>query len=244
MNPTITDIEDLIREAPGLDRVSFHERRLSELMQGGLSSTEIVALIDADSDLRNWMQQPLGAYGLEAGALWRHSLATAITVDLSSSFSRVPVLPSAFAAALLHDAGKLVLSSRLDDTDTTRLRRAKKNQRLSDDQAEMEILKLCHGDLGAHLAARWGLSEVAVQGIRHHHSPILAPTAEARRVAAQVALGDAVAQEVGAGCGSGARTKPFTAAIAGLLSISREGFRALCHEVEHHLDEGVETIAA
>ena len=244
MKPAHIDIEDLLQETPGLDRISFHGGRLSELMRGGLRPTEVVALLDTDSGLRRWMQEPLAAYGLEEGALWRHSLAAAIAVDLARSYSRVSIAPAAFAAALLHDVGKRVLSSHLEDQEGTFLRRLKKCKGMAVDRAEMEILRFGHGDLGAHLAQLWGLSPSTADGIRFHHAPILAPTPEARRVAAQVALGDAVAMAIGAGHGGVVPDKPFDAGIAGMLSISRDGFAALCSSVERQLDEGHEALAA
>jgi len=244
MRPANMDIEDLLRVTPGLERIAFRWNRISELMRGGLGSTEVVALLDTDSALRSWMQEPLPVYGLEPGALWRHSLTAAAAVDLARSHSRVPVPPSAFGAALLHDVGKRVLSSHLEDQEGALFSLFEGTRSMDVDRAEMELLRFGHADIGAHLARHWGLSEATVEGIRFHHAPILAPTAESRRVAAQVALGDAVAVRIGAGHGSVVPDSPFDASLAGILSISREGFEALCTAVERHFDEGLRTLAA
>jgi len=244
MRPANIDTENLLRVTPGLDRIAFRGDRLSELMRVGLGSNDVVALLDADSALRRWMQESLPVYGLEQGALWRHSLTAAVAVDLARSHSRIPVTPAAFGAALLHDVGKRVLSSHLEDQDGALFCLFQGSKSMDADRAEMELLRFGHGDIGAHLARRWRLSDATAEGIRFHHAPILAPTAEGKRIAAQVALGDAVAMRIGAGHGSVVPNNPFDASLAGILSISREGFEALCKAVERHFDEGREVLAA
>ena len=56
------------------------------------------------------MEQTVAGYELPKGALWRHSVATAVASEHLMRQPAAPVLEESFTAALLHDVGKLVIS--------------------------------------------------------------------------------------------------------------------------------------
>ena len=121
--------------------------------------------------VRQQLQQPLPEFGLAENVLWRHSVAAALAVESMGVFSKAPIPPESYAAALLHDIGKLVLARFLDPETLLYLRRAQEEGRCNPLQAEMEILEVNHAELGGMIARHWGLPNSLALGIQYHHSP-------------------------------------------------------------------------
>jgi len=136
-------------------------------------------------------------YGIAAGELWRHSATAAIGARcVARSLSLDENLT--FTAALLHDIGKLVLSSFLEGTYTTLMRETCQAGH-SFMEAEKAILGVEHAEVGGRVLARWNLPENLVRAVWHHHDPALAePHAQ---LAAAVYLGDMIAHVLGQGHG-------------------------------------------
>jgi HD-like signal output (HDOD) protein/CheY-like chemotaxis protein len=79
-----------------------------------------------------------------------------------------------FVAALLHDVGSLILASKMPAKffsagSIARQRGCKPFE------AEQELLGTSHAEIGAYLLGLWGLPELAVEAIAHHHQPIRIP---------------------------------------------------------------------
>ena len=123
------------------------------------------------SKMRQTLQSPLPEFGLAENMLWRHSVAAALVTESLSSVAKVDVPAESYAAALLHDVGKLVLARFLDPDLLEFLRRAQAEGRCNPLQAEMEILEVNHAELGALVARHWGLPEAIALGIQYHHAP-------------------------------------------------------------------------
>ena len=120
---------------------------------------------------RKHLQQPVPEYGLGENALWEHSVAAALVAETVEQICKVNIPPEAFAAALLHDIGKLVLGRFLDARTRELLNEAQENGRLNPLEAEREILKVNHAELGGLIAKKWGLPDSIVKGISFHHQP-------------------------------------------------------------------------
>ena len=73
-------------------------------------------------------------------------------------------------AALLHDVGSLVLGSALPDVFcNARTMAAERGCEVF--EAEEELLGTSHAEIGAYLLGLWGLPNIAVEAIVHHHRP-------------------------------------------------------------------------
>jgi putative nucleotidyltransferase with HDIG domain len=73
-------------------------------------------------------------------------------------------------AALLHDIGKLLLASSMPDQFRAVLARSSEREcRLF--EAEEELLGTSHAEIGAYLLGLWGISNLTVEAIAHHHHP-------------------------------------------------------------------------
>jgi putative nucleotidyltransferase with HDIG domain len=117
------------------------------------------------------LQTRVSAYGLDEGALWRHSVAAATAAETMQAFIGVAPPPETFTAALLHDVGKLVMGRFLSDEILGFIRRAQEVDHL--DRLDAESLLLCvnHAELGGLIAQHWKLPQRVVQGITYHHNP-------------------------------------------------------------------------
>ena len=196
-----------------------------------------VLSIAIGSSVRGQMQAALPEYGLAEGDLWRHSVGVALAVEHQRSYSKLKVAPHAFAAGLLHDIGKLVFARQLEPTVLTYIERACAEDGLSAEEAEQEVLRACHAELGALVISNWGLPECIATAVRFHHNPLHANDETSRRVCFQIALADAVASQIGVGCGDQLHTPDFTPAMAGRLGVTQDGFGALCADVEARLED-------
>jgi HD-like signal output (HDOD) protein len=107
----------------------------------------------------------------------------------------------AFAAALLHDIGLLVLACQEPEYLTDVLVRAQRENRLPV-EIEYERRGISHAEVGAHLLALWGLPHGVVEAVAFHHrplqlaDPVLDPSAA-------VHIADALVAELVSGEGSG-----------------------------------------
>ena len=164
-------------------------------------------------------ERTLGAaqrgYGIEQGELWKHSAVTAVVAqtivrELGGDESLV------FTAALLHDIGKLVLSSALEAAYAEVIAKTETGE-CSFLEAERAILGVDHAEIGGRLLSRWNFPEQIVRAVWHHHDPAQARPAE--QLAAYVHLGDLLAHLLGHGYGIQAyavRSRPEALAILGL----------------------------
>ena len=109
-------------------------------------------------------------YGLEPGALWHHSVATAIACDAMGEKLDLPNKDQLFTMGLLHDIGKVVLSEYVA-AEYAEIVRLVNEDHHAFDEAERMVLGYDHAETGMLLAERWQLPEEIVKGIRWHHAP-------------------------------------------------------------------------
>jgi len=80
----------------------------------------------------------------------------------------------AVVAALLHDIGSLFLASAMPDEFCAVLARAREVG-CKPFEAEQELLGTSHAEIGAYLLGLWGIPNLAVEAIAHHHHPTRIP---------------------------------------------------------------------
>jgi len=211
-------------------RIATIDQAVMRLGPGNVLSIALGAAVSQQ------MQRALPEFGLSEGELWRHSVAAALAIEHSRFHIKKEVQPEAFAAALLHDIGKLLLARYLTAETITLVQRACEEGGYTAEEAEREVLQVDHAELGGLIARKWKLPEPISLAIQYHHSPFSAPDEVNRTLGFQVALADAVANTLGIPRGN-SHHPGFTPALAGSLGITQEGFDALCVEVETRLDE-------
>jgi HD-like signal output (HDOD) protein len=108
----------------------------------------------------------------EISYLWKHSLAVASFAKhiAASENADRQVIDDCFTAGLLHDAGKLILASAMEDKYRHVLEAIRKDGKKLI-AAEMEILGCNHAEIAAYLLGLWGLAEAVIDGVAWHHAP-------------------------------------------------------------------------
>lgn len=159
-----------------------------------------------------------GAAAAPLDEYWRHSAAVASCArDIARTALPAASWGEAFTAGLLHDVGHLVLASVAPKALRWVLECGRRHARPLP-RLEREILGLDHAELGAYAAERWGLPEVLVSAIRHHHDPRKAE--EYRDIVAAVHLANIVAHSAGvSGVDANAETAVDEAAWVALSSV-------------------------
>ena len=135
--------------------------------------------------LKSALPARLDGYGQTAKEFLRHSVAVATLSERISRRVQFVEREMIFTAGLLHDLGKLVVSTFLFDQGT-----------LLDDLPEIAqeqaMLGLDHGEVGLELAMAWRLPHAAVLANRWHHAPMSAPDPQSRKLAGVIHLADQI----------------------------------------------------
>jgi HD-like signal output (HDOD) protein len=172
-------------------------------------------------------------YGMTEGELWRHSVASALAAESAPAFCDVDLPAETYAAALLHDVGKLVLARFLEPEILRVLALAREEGHLSSLRAESELLGVHHGELGGLIAQHWSLPERLVMGIIHHHTPDLANDL----VADVVHVANTAAKHVGAGHWVTEEDRQLHTSSMARLKMTANGFDALSKQVAKRLEQ-------
>jgi putative nucleotidyltransferase with HDIG domain len=110
--------------------------------------------------------------GLDANALWAHSVAVSTRAKALASLERLDAtaVAEAVSGGLLHDVGKLVLAEGLRGEYVAILHESRRTgEPLC--ACERRALGATHAHVGAYLLGIWGLPEAIVQSVGSHHEP-------------------------------------------------------------------------
>jgi HD-like signal output (HDOD) protein/uncharacterized protein YlaI len=170
---------------------SIHQ---ASVVLGYKTLEQVITMVSSSSLLG----KQLKGYGLGAGALWRHSLAVAVASKCVAQ-KRAPALENdAFAAGLIHDAGKLALDGYVV-TKKKEIDDFLKNQSPSFLLAEQQVLGFDHTEIAHELCKKWKLPDEHAMAMRYHHSPA---EAENSQLAHIIHLANYLAAQHGFGTGS------------------------------------------
>jgi HD-like signal output (HDOD) protein len=112
----------------------------------------------------------LKGYGLQAGDLWRHSLAVAYCARALGARISPALAEEAFSAGLFHDCGKLILDSFVEERREAFFAFARQEKKSFLD-AEREILGFDHPQVAADVCVKWRIPKRQVVAIALHHTP-------------------------------------------------------------------------
>ena len=138
----------------------------ASVVLGHKSLGELVTMGGTASILGNTLE----GYGLEAGQLWKHSLGVAFGARIIANKKNPSLSNDAFAAGLLHDAGKIILDpyvlERRDDFQ--QFIEANDESFLT---AEKQILEFDHSEIAYEVCKNWNIPKSLTTAIRYHHYP-------------------------------------------------------------------------
>ena len=101
---------------------------------------------------------------------WEHSIGCGVAAKLLAAKLRYRIPGEAFAAGILHDIGKLILSQYFSSEFSEILEMAER-ENLYIGRAEERVLGVSHADVGGWLAERWNLPKQLEDAIAFHHAP-------------------------------------------------------------------------
>lgn len=126
----------------------------------GVTGTRAVVLASCVNGL---LSHPGGDFNVMATEVWNHMVRTApLARVLAPAFAAEP--EEAFAVALLHDVGKLVVFDRISV-----LRASRRRPITLDADFAHQLVQLLHEPLGALAATQWALGDRAASAIGNHH---------------------------------------------------------------------------
>lgn len=159
-------------------------------------------------------------YDMPVGELWRHSLATALMTKILAKRAGHKPGPALYTAALLHDIGKVVLSTFVQDKVPAIMELVDKGSSFL--EAEQEVLGLDHAQLGALIAKTWHFTDDMIHLIEYHHHPEKMPDWPDL---ATLYLSDVICELMGFGVGVhglAVRSKEEASKLLGLKEIDLE----------------------
>jgi putative nucleotidyltransferase with HDIG domain len=188
------------------------------------------------------MSKPVPGYDLPPGELWRHCVG--VSVASEQLMKRLKLKPSeeTFTAALLHDVGKLIMGSYVEEG-FARIE-VLTDGGMSFEAAEHEILGIDHAEIGAQILGKWLLPAGLVQVVRWHHEPDRAAAPDTNLDLVHVA--DVLCLMLGMGTGrEGLGYKPAepTMARLGLKSADLEAVASSTLQGVQELSEIIEALA-
>ena len=115
------------------------------------------------------MKKAVPGYDLRSGELWRHSIAVSVAAELLVKALKIPDADEVFTAALLHDIGKMILGSFVNN-DLAQIQ-AMVAKGITFDVAESMVLGTNHAEVGGQILHKWSFPAELVNAVRWHHDP-------------------------------------------------------------------------
>jgi putative nucleotidyltransferase with HDIG domain len=149
------------------------------------------------------LDRGLPPYALSRRVAWRHAATTSSAAHQLAELLELANPEEAGVAGLLHDVGKMVLTSVVPELVAEAVSLAR-GQHLPVWQAEQGVLGFDHGAVGGALLRSWGFPEPVITAVEFHHRADL----EVNPLSALVYLSDIAAHMAGAVGGGGACPQP------------------------------------
>lgn len=126
--------------------------------------------------------------GIDPSELWKHSVTAAVAAQMIAEDQGADAGP-VFTAALLHDAGKIILAEALEHIYARLVEESQLNQ-TSLFETENRLLGVNHAQIGGRLLTRWKFPPNLVAAVAFHHQP--ADAGADQDVASYVHVGDLI----------------------------------------------------
>lgn len=178
----------------------------------------------------------LPGYGVNAAAFWRHSIAVAVIAERLAIEveGRAPGL--CFTAGLLHDIGKLAISSFLLE-ESARLKARLGEGPVPFVSVEQELLGTDHAALGQTMLERWHLPAPLAEAAGRHHQPAVAAEAPAEPLVDLVHAADCLAHALGFGADVGELRREVAPAVGQRLGLRHARLEKVASEVLEPIGE-------
>ena len=162
----------------------------------------------------------LPGYQIDSSAYWCHSVAVAVLAERFAKERKLATPNLTFTAGLLHDIGKLVISSFLAGR-IADLRVALNSEKMSLLQCERDLLGADHSEIGAELAVTWNLPDEVVHVISHHHEPSTMKDGKTEVIVDLVHAADCLSHSLGFGADVGGMQRQVDEAAMARLALKQ-----------------------
>jgi HD-like signal output (HDOD) protein len=235
---TLADYENLVSVDAGLtasllklaNSAAFGlPRKVQSLRQAVLLlGTARIVDIAVLASYRRMMPKRLVGYGIDAEAFWLHNAATGILSESIAEMLHLPDIASAFTAGLLHDTGKLVISTFLAEW-ADQISESLKSEKLTLFHAEHAMLGTDHAEVGEAVIRSWNLPELLALTTRYHHTPREVTDPSARALTGVVHVANVLAHSMGIGSDIGQLHRELDGEMVKELGLDSDMVeRALC----------------
>jgi putative nucleotidyltransferase with HDIG domain len=170
---------------------------------------------------------------------WKHSLAVAAAARSIAAQTDLLDREIAFTAGLIHDIGKVVIDRHLHP-EFNQIVHLADERSLPMYEAELEVIGVDHTEIGRHLAVRWNLPEILMDGIACHHNP--ADSEHHAAAAAVICAANQIAAELNVGS-SGGTHRPQHDQFLGLCGLTEHDYDELKQQLGEILVDRVEALA-
>lgn len=172
-------------------------------------------------------------YALAQGELWNHSINCAMLAKFLAVKCRFPVPEQAFVAGLIHDVGKVVLSSYVGE-EFAEILKLVREENIPFMDAEKRVLGFNHSEVGAALAQKWNLPAELVEVIAFHHNPMQAE--HDFKLTSLVHIADALCLMLGLGLGADGLLYPLDEQVLDRLGLGIEDLEEAMAQVAGSTD--------
>ncbi|MFC1823954.1 HDOD domain-containing protein [Thermodesulfobacteriota bacterium] len=177
----------------------------------------------------------LPGYGLEAGALWRHSLAVAHCSEMIAKRKNPGLSDDAFIAGLIHDVGKLILDKHIQQRKVQFGRLIHEDQQ-SVHKAEKQVLGFDHAEIAADICVKWNIPKSMTVAVKNHHYP---SRSRGNEMGYFINAADMIASGSGFGTGPDGEDHEIESKTRELLSLSDDYLA----QIQGQMMESVEKIS-
>lgn len=112
----------------------------------------------------------LTGYSLEHGALWKHSMGTAMGARMIAKKAGLKDVELAFVSGLLHDIGMLILNYYVNEK-AVEVYKVIEEKNINFVDAERDVFGFDHCTVGSRVAMKWRLPEILQEVLLNHHRP-------------------------------------------------------------------------
>lgn len=172
-------------------------------------------------------------YSLAQGELWNHSINCAMLAKYLAVKCRFHIPEQAFVAGLIHDVGKVVLSTYVG-AQFEEILRLVQQENIPFMDAEKRVLGFNHSEVGAALAKKWNLPAELVEVIAFHHNPLQAE--HDFKLTALVHIADALCLMLGLGLGADGLLYPLDEQVLDKLGLTVEDLEEAMAQVTGNTD--------
>ena len=193
------------------------------------------------SGAKDIYDRPDKGYSYFIGELWQHSIACALMSQVLARHLRLSLDEnSIFTAALLHDVGKVVLSTYVSQ-EFAEIETMVKKEHLSFHDAERRVLGFDHAEIGGRLAELWKFPDSIVAAIRFHHEPEKSPKTF-RLLSELIALSDGLVLMVGYGTSADGLSYHIPHLLVDKLKLKKNDIEVLMIKFQEEMDKAQEMI--